>query len=159
MQFIQCIVPSNKKERNADTHSNTDESKILIWLSVQFSRSVMSNSVTPWTAAHQASLSITNSWSLPKLMSIKSVMPSNHPIFCHPLLLPSILPSIKVFPNESALCIRWAKYWSFSFSINPSKWDRVLRDGALGWPWGMGWGGMWERGSAWVTHVTHFSFM
>jgi len=90
-------------------------------VSVQFSRSVVSDSVTPWTAAHQASLSITNSWSLPKLMSIESVMPSNHLILCHPLLLlPSIFPSIRVFSNESALCIRWPKYWSFSFSISPS---------------------------------------
>ena len=76
---------------------------------------------TPWTAAHQASLSITNSQSLPKLMSIQSVMPSNHLILCHPLLrLPSIFPSIQVFSNESVLCIRWPKYWSFSFSISPS---------------------------------------
>ena len=77
--------------------------------------------VTPWIAARQASLSITNSSSLPKLMSIVSVMPSNHLIFCHPLLLlPSIFPSIRVFSNQSALCIRWPKYWSFSFSISPS---------------------------------------
>ena len=76
--------------------------------------------VTPWTAAHQASLSITNSRSLPKPMSIKSVMPSNHLILCHPLFLPSILPSIRGFSNESALCIRWPKYWSFSFNISPS---------------------------------------
>ena len=76
---------------------------------------------TPWTGAHQASLSITNSWSLLKLMSIESVMPSNHLIFCHPLLLlPSIFPSIRVFSNEWALGIRWPKYWSFSFSISPS---------------------------------------
>ena len=76
---------------------------------------------TPWTAARQASLSITNSQSLPKLMSIESVMPSNHLILCRPLLLlPSIFPSIRVFSNESALCIRWPKYWSFSFNINPS---------------------------------------
>ena len=75
----------------------------------------------PWTAARQASLSITNSQSLFKLMSIESVMPSNHLILCHPLLLlPSIFPSIRVFSNESALCIRWPKYWSFSFNINPS---------------------------------------
>ena len=71
-------------------------------------------------AAHQASLSITNSQSLLKLMSIESVMPSNHLILCHPLLLPSIFPSIGVFANESTLCIRWPKYWSFSFSISPS---------------------------------------
>ena len=74
----------------------------------------------PWTAAHQASLSITNSWSLLTLMSTESVMPSNHLILCHPLLLPSIFPSIRVFSNESVLRIRWPKYWSFSFSISPS---------------------------------------
>ena len=77
--------------------------------------------VTPWTAARQASLSITNSWSLLKLMSIESVMPSSHLILCHPLLLlPPIPPSIRVFSNESALRMRWPKYWSFSFSISPS---------------------------------------
>ena len=76
---------------------------------------------TPWTAAGQASLSITNSWSLLKLMSIESVMPSNHLILYHPRFLwPSIFPSIRVFSNESALHIRQPKYWSFSFSINPS---------------------------------------
>ena len=76
---------------------------------------------TLWTAARQASLSITNSWSAPKVRSIESVMPSNHLILCHPLfLLPSIFPSIRVFSNESALHIRWPKYWSFSFSISPS---------------------------------------
>ena len=77
--------------------------------------------VTPWTAAYQVSLSITNSWSPPRLMSIESVMPSNYLILCRPLLLlPSIFPSIRVFSNESALCIRWPKYWSFSFNISPS---------------------------------------
>jgi len=75
---------------------------------------------TLWAAARQASLSVTISWSLLKLMSIESVMPPNHLILCHPLLLPSIFPSIRVFSNESALCIRWLKYWSFSFSIGPS---------------------------------------
>ena len=76
---------------------------------------------TPWTAAHQASLSITNSPSLLRLMSIESVMPSNHLILCHPLLLlPSVFPSIRVFSNESVLLIRWPEYWSFSFSISPS---------------------------------------
>ena len=75
----------------------------------------------PWTAARQASLSITNSWSSPKPMSIESVMPSNHLILCRPLLLlPSIFPSFRVFSNESALHIRWPKYWSFSFNIRPS---------------------------------------
>ena len=78
--------------------------------------------VTPWTAAHQASLSITNSRSLLKLMSIESVMPSNHLILCRPLLpLPSTFPSIRVFSSESVLHIRWPKYWAFSFSINSSK--------------------------------------
>ena len=81
----------------------------------------MSDSATPWTTAHQASLSITNSRNLPKLMSIQSVMPSNHLILCHPLLLlPSIFPSIRVISNESALLIRLPKYWSFSFNIIPS---------------------------------------
>ena len=76
---------------------------------------------TPWTAAGQASLSITNSRSSPKLMSIESAMPSNHLILCHPLLLlPSIFPSIRVFSNESALRIRWPTYWSFRFNISPS---------------------------------------
>ena len=89
--------------------------------SVQFSRSVVSNSATPWTAARQASLSITNSRSLHKLKSIESVMPSNHLILSHALLLPpSIFSSIWVFPNESVLLIRWPKYWSFSFNISPS---------------------------------------
>ena len=77
--------------------------------------------MTPWTPACQASLSLTNSQSLLKLMSMESVMPSNQLILCHPLLLlPSIFPSIKVFSTESALCIRWPKYWSFSFNIRPS---------------------------------------
>ena len=87
-----------------------------------FSRSVVPDSATPWTVARQASLSITNSQSLLKLMSIESVTRSNHLIFCCPLLLlPSIFPSIRVFPSELALHIRWPKYWSFSFSISPSK--------------------------------------
>ena len=89
---------------------------------VQFSRSVMSNSETAWTTAHQASLSVTSSQSLLKFMSIKSEMPSNQLILCCPLLLlPSIFPSITVFSNESVLRIWWPKYWSFSFSISPSK--------------------------------------
>ena len=100
----------------------------LSWVgpcSVQFtslqSLSCVQLFATPWTAARQASLSITNSRSLFKLMFIESVMPSNHLILCHLLLLqPSIFPSIRVFSNESVLCIRWPKYWSFSFSISPS---------------------------------------
>ena len=90
--------------------------------------------VTPWTAARQASLSITNSQSLPKPMSIESVMPSNHIILCRPLfLLPSILPSIRVFSNESAPRIGWPKYWSFSFSISPSNEHPGLISLRKGW--------------------------
>ena len=89
---------------------------------------------TPWTAAHQSSLSITNSQSLPKLTSIESVMPSNHIILCRPLLLlPSIFPSIRVFSNESALCIRWSKYWSFSVNISPSDEHPGLISFMMGW--------------------------
>ena len=89
--------------------------------SVQFS-SVAQSCPTPWIAARQASLSITNSWSSPKLMANESVMPSSHLILCHPLLLlPPIPPSIRVFSNESTLRMRWPKYWTFSFSISPSK--------------------------------------
>ena len=101
-------------------------------LTVQFSRSVVSNFLwqlwQPCTAARQASLSITNFQSLLKLMSIKSVMPSNHLILCRPVLfLPSIFPSIGVFSNESVLCTRWAKYWRFSFSISPpSKYSGLI---------------------------------
>ena len=99
---------------------------ICFYLSLGFLSSVQSFShvrlfVTPWIAACQASLSITSSWSPPKPVSIVSVIPSNHLILCHPLLLlPSIFPSIRVFSSESALCIRWPKYWSFSFNISPS---------------------------------------
>ena len=95
---------------------------VCVWVtSVQFSHSVVSDSVTPWIAAHQASLSITNSQSLLKLRSIESVMPCSHLILCHPLLLLlSIFPSIRVFSKESALHTRWPKYWSFSFNISPS---------------------------------------
>ena len=98
---------------------------VCMSMNIQFS-SVQSLScvwlfATPWSAACQASLSITNSWRLFKLMSIESVMPSNHLIlYCPLLLLPSIIPSIRVFPSESVLHIRWPKYWSFSFSISPS---------------------------------------
>ena len=89
---------------------------------------------TPWTTAHQASLSITNSWSPPKPMSIVSVMPSNHLILCRPLLhLPSIFLSIRVFSNESALCIRWPKYWSSSFSISPSNEHQELISFTADW--------------------------
>ena len=80
----------------------------------------MSDSVTSWTTAHQSPMSSTISWSSLKFMSIESVMPSNHLILCHPLLLSSIFPNIQVFSNESVLCITWPKYWSFIFSISPS---------------------------------------
>ena len=101
------------KEKLTHTHRKTKE------CSVQFS--CIQFFVTPWTAAHQASLSITNSQSLLRLMSIESVMPSNYLIFWHPLLLlPSIFPSIRVVSNESGLPIRWPKYWSFSFNISLS---------------------------------------
>ena len=97
--------------------------------SVQFSCSVVSDSLQP-----QASLSITNSWSLLKLMSTESVMPSNHLKFCCPLLLLlSIFPSIRVLANESVLCIRWIKYWSFSFSISPSNEYAELISFRIGW--------------------------
>ena len=89
---------------------------------------------TQWTTTRQASLSIMNSWSLPKLMSIESVMPSNHLIlFCPLLFLPSILPSIRVFSSESALHIRWPKYWSFSFNISPSNEHPGLISFRMGW--------------------------
>ena len=111
----------------------------LLWnLILQFLSSVQSLSpvwllATPWIAAHQASLSITNSQSLLKLMSIESVMPSSHLILCPLLLLPPIPPSIRVFSNESTLRMRWPKYWSFSFSISPSSEHPGLISFRMGW--------------------------
>ena len=106
---------------------------IIIFSSVQ-SLSRVWLFATPWTAACQASLYITNSRSLPKLISIESVMPSKHLILCHPLLLlPSIFPSIRVFSNESVLRIRWPKYWSFSFTISPSNEYSGLISFRMGW--------------------------
>ena len=100
---------------------NWNHTGSVLFSLVQFSRSVVRLFTTPWTAAHQASLSITNSRSFLKLMSIESVMPSSHLILCRPLLLlPSIFPNIRVSSNESALHMRWPKYWRFSFSISPS---------------------------------------
>ena len=114
---------------------------------VQFSRSVVS---TPWTAAYQAFQSITNSQSLLKLMSIESVMPSNHLILCRPLLLPpSIFPSIRVFSNESALHIRWPKYRSFSFSISPPV--NIQDSFPLGWT---GWISLQSKGLSRVSSNT-----
>ena len=105
---ILCTIEGRQKARSVQFSSVQSLSHVRLF-------------VTPWTAAWQASLSITNSQSLLKLMSIESVMPSNHLILCCPLLLPpSIFPSIRVFSNESVLHIRWPKYWSFSFSISPS---------------------------------------
>ena len=116
-----------KKERYMCTYDwliflyNVETNNIIKQLSVQFSRSVVSDSVQPLFAARQASLSITNSRSLLKLMSIESVMQSSHLILCRPLLLlPPIPPSLRVFSNESTLRMRWPKHWSFSFSISPS---------------------------------------
>ena len=108
------------------THAPLKEAAVTHYYNISPSSSVQSLScvrlfATPWTAARQASLSITNSQSLLKLMSIESLMPSNHLLLCCPLLLPSsIFPSIRVFSNESVLRIRWPKYWSFSYSISPS---------------------------------------
>ena len=114
----QTLSPLIRPDRNIG--------QIIMWLILPRSASSVQLPscvwllVTPWTTAHQAFLSITNSWSLLKLMSIESVMPSNHLILCRPLLfLPSIFPSIREFSNESVLRIRWPRYWSFSFSISP----------------------------------------
>ena len=112
--------PSTPHNWFSPSHFNCRTFKMFQFSLVQ-SLSHVQLFATPWTAPHQASLSITNSQSLLKLMSIESVMSSNHLLLCHPLLLPSVFPSIRVFSNESALCIRWPKYWRFSFSISPSK--------------------------------------
>ena len=137
--WVNIQLPMLSLSRNCTVFPSLLASFLLLWMecpsiysSVQFSRSVVSDSATPWTAARQVSLSITNSWSLLKLMSIKSVMPSNHLILCHPLLLlPSIFPSIRVFSNDSAFRIRWPKYWIFSFSISPS--NNIQDWFSLGW--------------------------
>ena len=111
----------------------------FVYMSIFYISSVQSLShvrlfATPGTAAHQASLSITNSWGLPKLMSVELVMPSNHLILCHLLLLlPSIFPSIRVFSSESALRIRWPRYWSFSFNLSPSNEHPGLVSLRMGW--------------------------
>ena len=112
--WLICLALKYPKDRECQCYDS------LMWESVQ-SLSRVRLFVTPWTAALQASLSITSSWSLLKLMFIESVMPSNHLILCRALLLlPSTYPSIRVFSNESVLRIRWPKYWSFSFSLSPS---------------------------------------
>ena len=122
LQFLICynvnICPELK---DLLLHMLRNLAFAIVWVSSVQSLSGVRLFVIPWMEARQASLSITNSRSLPKLMSIKSVMPSSHLILCHPLLLlPPIPPSIRVFSSESALPIRWPKYWSFSFSISPS---------------------------------------
>ena len=117
---VARFVSSHRKAFKTQMVVQAPRSATLQFNSVQFSCSVMSDSATPWIPAHQASLSITNSWSLLKLISIES-MPSSHLILCHPLLLlPPIPPNIRVFSNESTLLMRWPKYLSFSFSISPS---------------------------------------
>ena len=114
-------MPACPTFREDKTRANRNCLEVCEQLLLLVSHSVVSDSVTPWPAARQASLSITISQTLLKLMSIESVMPANHLILCRPLLLPpSVFPSIGVFYNESALHIRWPKYWSFSFSISPS---------------------------------------
>ena len=130
-KILQAVWFSQKKKK-----------KYHLDQSVQFSGSVVSDSVTAWTAACQASLSITNSQSLLKLMSIELVMPPNHLVLCHPLLLlPSILPNIRVFSSESVHCIRWPKYRSFSFSISPfNEYSGLI---PLGWT---GWISFWYKG-------------
>ena len=126
MCILLCFLEFSKVVGLGYKYGYVDLVFMLVLFGIYVYQSVQSLShvqlfVTPWTTARQASLSITNSRSLPELMSIELVMPSNHLILCHPLLLlPSIFPSIRVFSNESALCIRWPKYWSFSFSISPS---------------------------------------
>ena len=124
MENNKFLRLDRKREKKKEIQSNQKEiinnNMALVSPSVQFSHSVVSDSATPWIAARQASLSITNSQSLLKLMSLESVMPSSHLILCRPLLLlPPIPPSIRVFSNESTVRMRWPKYWSFSFSISP----------------------------------------
>ena len=114
-----CMTPILWHSGKSKTIGEENKAMVSRFSSIQFSHSVVSNSATPWTAARQTSLSITNSQSPPKPMSIESMLPSNHLIFCHLFLL-SIFPSIRVFSKESALRIRWPKYWSFSFNISPS---------------------------------------
>ena len=130
--YVWCGRKGSRKPWNVQKWETCDTP--LYFSSVQ-SLTHIQVFVTPWTAAHQASQSITNSQDLLKLMSIESVMPSNYLILCHPLfLLPSIFPSIRVFSNESVLHIRWAKYWSFSFSISPSnEYSGLIPLGLTGW--------------------------
>ena len=134
LEWLSSPSPGDLPDLGIEPISLRSPALAVQFSSVQFICSVMSNSVIPWTAAHQASLFITNSQSLLKLMSIESVMSSNHLILCHPfLLLHSIFPSIKVFSNESVLRIMWPKYWSFSFNINPSNEYSGLNSFRMDW--------------------------
>ena len=118
---MQLVSPSTDFAEKKQGWRISKKTKSFDSSSVQFNHLVMSDLCNPMTSARRASLSITNSWSLCKHMSVKSVMPSSHLILCHPLLfVPSIFTSIRVFSNESVLCIRWPRYWNFSFSIGPS---------------------------------------
>ena len=138
--FISNLIPSWPKNILCLNPIILYLLRLVLWpLSVSQSVQLLSRVrlfATPWIAAHQASLSITNCWSLLKLMSIELVMPFNHLILCHPLLLlPPIPPSIRVFSNESALPMRWPKYWSFNFSISPSnEHSGLLKDRLVGSP-------------------------
>ena len=132
----------------------------FIQISTQFSSVQLLSRVrlfaTPWIAARQASLSITNSRSSPKLMSIESVMPPSHLILCRPLLLPPIPPSIRVFSNESTLRMRWPKYWSFSFSISPSNEYPGLICFRMDW---LDWRGLTECGPLEKGMANHFNIL
>ena len=125
--------PRDSQKSSPSTLGEINSVSLLLVLSSVQSLSRVRLFATPWIAACQASLSITNSWTLLKLMSIESVMPSNHLILCRPLLLPSIFPSIKAFSSESILHIKWPKNWSFSFSISPSNEYSGLSSLRIGW--------------------------
>ena len=135
-QHDWCRVPGAGTTQLSHMDSRVPSRSQNLWIlsSVQFSHSVASSSGTPWTVAHQASPSITNAWSSLKLLSIESVMPSSHLILCCSLLITrSVFPSIRVFSNELALCIRWPKYWSFSFNISPSNEYSALISFSMDW--------------------------
>ena len=134
-ELKSLLMRMKEESKKVDLKLNFQKTKIMASISsVQFIHSVVSNSATPWIATCQASLSITDSQIPLKLMSIELVMPSNHLILCRPLLLlPSIPPSIRVFASESILCIKWPKYWSFSFSISPScEYSGLISSGLTG---------------------------
>ena len=123
LSFLHLPLPFNTcAHMNTSCHVHNRENNLSLFPVVVQPLSCDQLFVTPWTAARQASLFLTVSWSLLKLMSVELVMPSNNLILCRPLLLlPSIFPSIRIFSSESALCIRWPKYWGFCFGISPSK--------------------------------------